>query len=311
MMPDAVSDAPFGGVLRGVLRRPWRRHRRRWSGSSPDGGVDVGIGHRGVLLLRAVMVARTAAIGHPGRRSRARCLRGAIRGRRRPTTARPRRRRGARPGPVPRRTTLNRQRSARRAMYAGAGPATVVSLPRSVARARRRSAIASPSRSAAARSVSPTVSLTSRPNGGEPNRRAARARRRGTPRHRRSRRRRSPDGRAGRSGGSRVPGRSPRPARPTAWLRSWNVRSAARSSGRFSATSDETTPTSVTDGDVEALGRRGWCRRGRRAAVREGVDDPLRGARAARRRPGRAGRRAAPGSARGPRARARSVPPPR
>ena len=42
--------------------------------------------------------------------------------------------------------------------------------PRSAASARSRSAIASASRSAASRSGSATVSLTSRPNGGEPNR---------------------------------------------------------------------------------------------------------------------------------------------
>ena len=37
-------------------------------------------------------------------------------------------------GSVPRRTTFQRQRSARRAMYAGAGPATATSLPAAVAR---------------------------------------------------------------------------------------------------------------------------------------------------------------------------------
>ena len=72
------------------------------------------------------------------------------------------------------------------------------------------------------------------------------------------------------------PGRSPRPARPTAWTRSWYVRSAARSSGRFRATSDETTPTSVTAGMSRPLATRLVPTRTSSRAVGEGVDDPLR-----------------------------------
>ncbi len=44
------------------------------------------------------------------------------------------------------------------------------------------------------------------------------------------------------------PGSSPRPARPTTCVSSWNVRSAARKSARPRPTSAETTPTSVTRG---------------------------------------------------------------
>ena len=49
------------------------------------------------------------------------------------------------------------------------------------------------------------------------------------------------------------PGRSPRPARPTAWARSWYVRSAARSSGRFRATSGGHDADERHGRDVEAL----------------------------------------------------------
>ena len=72
---------------------------------------------------------------------------------------------------------------------------------RSAARSRSRSAIASASRSAASRSASPTVSLTSRPNGGEPNRSAEGELGvvEGVARRRRPRPG-SPGGRAGRSG---------------------------------------------------------------------------------------------------------------
>ena len=45
----------------------------------------------------------------------------------------------------------------------------------------------------------------------------------------------------------------PRPARPTAWTSSCQVRSAARSSGRLSAMSAETTPTSATSGTSRPL----------------------------------------------------------
>ena len=44
------------------------------------------------------------------------------------------------------------------------------------------------------------------------------------------------------------PPRSPRPVRPATWASSWNVRSAARKSGRCRPTSALTTPTSVTFG---------------------------------------------------------------
>ena len=74
------------------------------------------------------------------------------------------------------------------------------------------------------------------------------------------------------------PGRSPRPARPTAWASSWYVRSAARSSGRFSATSAETTPTSVTAGMSRPFVTRLVPDEDVEPAVGERVDDPLRGA---------------------------------
>jgi len=45
-----------------------------------------------------------------------------------------------------------------------------------------------------------------------------------------------------------VPGFPPRPLRPDTWVRSWNVRSAARKSGMLSVVSAETTPTRVTSG---------------------------------------------------------------
>ena len=84
----------------------------------------------------------------------------------------------------------------------------------------------------------------------------------GPPARRRRRRRRSPSP----PPGSRVvrliglddgqAGHLARPARPTAWVSSWKVRSAARSSGRLRATSAETTPTSVTSGMSRPLATR-------------------------------------------------------
>ena len=56
------------------------------------------------------------------------------------------------------------------------------------------------------------------------------------------------------------------------------MRSAARSSGRFRATSADTTPTSVTRGDVEALRDEARADEHVEPAIGEGVDDPLRGA---------------------------------
>ena len=100
------------------------------------------------------------------------------------------------------------------------------------------------------------------------------------------------------------PGRSPRPARPTAWLRSWNVRSAARSSGRFRATSDETTPTSVTDGMSSPLVTRLVPDEHVEAARRRRRRRPASPRRGARRRRGRAGRPEGREPHRGPRARA-------
>ena len=75
-----------------------------------------------------------------------------------------------------------------------------------------------------------------------------------------------------------IPRRSPRPARPTAWASSWYVRSEARSSGRLSATSAETTPTSVDLGDVEALGHEAGPDEDVGPARGEVVQDPVGGA---------------------------------
>ena len=63
----------------------------------------------------------------------------------------------------------------------------------------------------------------------------------------------SPDARDRSSARAPAPGRSPRPVRPATWATSWNVRSAARKSGRCSATSASTTPTSVTLGKSSPL----------------------------------------------------------
>ena len=51
-----------------------------------------------------------------------------------------------------------------------------------------------------------------------------------------------------------TPGRAPRPARPATCVSSWKARSEARKSGRKSAISAETTPTSVTAGQIQPLG---------------------------------------------------------
>ena len=56
------------------------------------------------------------------------------------------------------------------------------------------------------------------------------------------------------------------------------MRSAARSSGRFSDTSAETTPTSVTFGHVEALRHEARPDQDVEPARRERVEDPLSGA---------------------------------
>ena len=113
----------------------------------------------------------------------------------------------------------------------------------------------------------------------------------------------SPGGRAGRSGRSPGPAASPRPARPIAWTSSWYVRSAARSSGRLSATSDETTPTSVTDGMSRPLVTRLVPTRTSSRPVGERVDDPLRGAAMLDDVAVEPRRRAGPGTSRAPRAR--------
>ena len=66
--------------------------------------------------------------------------------------------------------------------------------------------------------------------------------------------------------GARAGPRGPR--RPTAWARSWYVRSEARSSGRLSAMSAETTPTSVTSAMSRPLATR---------LVPTSTSDPARG----------------------------------
>ena len=51
-----------------------------------------------------------------------------------------------------------------------------------------------------------------------------------------------------------LPGAAPRPARPATCVSNWNVRSAARKSGKLRAASAPTTPTSVTFVHVVSLG---------------------------------------------------------
>ena len=109
--PTAPLAACRRGIVRalgGPRRRAGRRIVRRRS---------CGIGHGRLPPAAGAMVARTAVSVHADVKARApRHLRAAIRGRRRPTTADPAVPSRSATGSVPRRTTLKRQRSARRAM---------------------------------------------------------------------------------------------------------------------------------------------------------------------------------------------------
>ena len=103
---------------------------------------------------------------------------------------------------------------------------------------------------------------------------------------------RARSGRASATAGSPRPRRSARPARPATWVRSWNVRSAARKSGRPSPTSASMTPTRVTRGKSWPLAiicvpdqdvglprfERGAGPRPRRLGGRPGRDPPARSA---------------------------------
>ena len=107
---------------------------------------------------------------------------------------RPRRRRGG-DGSSRAETTWNRQRSSRRAMYAGAGPTTSTAPP-ALARGAARPSPQPPA--AASRSARGRRSAPGRPNGGEPKRRRRQLASKAPGRH--GRRPGSPGGRAGTSG---------------------------------------------------------------------------------------------------------------
>ena len=172
-----AGRAGIAGVGARVGRRPrWSSRTSRRARVGWGGGLS-GV-RRSVGLVGSVIGVCSSA-WWPHRRTNRRtgmCRRSRVTAatpdRRRPTTARssPPSSKADRIGP--RRTTFHRQRSARRAMYAGAGPTTSTRRPtlggprpqplghRRRPRARRRRG-----------SASATVSLTSRPNGGDPNRR--------------------------------------------------------------------------------------------------------------------------------------------
>ena len=182
-------------------------------------------------------------------------------------------------GSSPRRTTFQRQRSARRAMYAGAGPTTATRPPRSVGQ--RAKAIG---QGACLRFGGRRVGQSDRQLDQSPERRrpeplaqgqlgvvegrpVAGSPPPGSPGDRAGRSGRSPDPAASRDRPDRSPGRA---AGTCARPRARRAGSARRRRRRR--------PTSVTDGMSRPFATRLVPTRTSSATVREGIDDALRGA---------------------------------